>query len=595
MLKRFILNALSSFVGAWLAIVLAGISIVMLLVGMIGNLALSSGTSERVTSRSILKLSLNGEIIETESVNSLNPMAIVQGDLEKPQALNVIVAALKQAANNKDIVALYLDCGNVAASPATLNAIREAVVDFKKSGKPVYAYGDNLSTGTYFVASAADRIYMCPDGELSMKGLGTMSLYMKDLFDKVGVQFQVVKVGTYKSAVEPYIMQEMSEPARAQLDTLFGNMWRYIRKGIASSRKGITPAQIDSLITVRNISFGPASQAVSSGLVDSLIYGRAVAQRFAWVTGQDPEDVNFVSPSTLVAQVPWGQAYSSKNCIAVLYACGEIEDGNPSAIDYQTLVPIITQLADDEKVKGMVLRVNSPGGSAFGSAQIGEALDYFQSKGKPLAVSMGDYAASGGYWISSCADKIFADPLTITGSIGIFGLIPNFSGLASKLGVNPVLVSTTPAANFPNGVKPMDERQLGVLQAYVDRGYEQFVGRVAKGRKMSVQAVKRIAEGRVWDAQSARRIGLVDSLAGLGTAIEWVAKKADIYSKYEIAAYPKYEPGLLEMLPAGKEIKQEVAKAQEPDPDAVLMKYVRKILARNKVQARMIPVIVTLN
>lgn len=595
MLKRFVLNALSSFVGAWIALLLAGIASVILFFGMVGSIASFSMEGESVKSKSILKISLKGSIDETETANRPDPMAMLQGDMERPQTLNIIVESLREAADNKNIAAVFLDCGVVGASPATLNVIRDAVLEFRKSGKPVYAYGDSMTLGSYFVATAADRIYMNPDGEIMMQGLGSTSIYMKDLFDKLGIQFQVVKVGTFKSAVEPYIMQEMSEPARAQLDTLFGNMWKYIRKGIAERRDQLTAEEIDSLVSVRNISFSPMTEALRAGLVDSLAYGRTINDKFAAVTGQKPDEVNYVSPTTLVAQVPWTSAYGAKNQIAVLYACGEIIDGNSSAIDYNTLVPVIVKLADDDKVKGMVLRVNSPGGSAFGSAQIGEALDYFQSKGKPLAVSMGDYAASGGYWISSCADIIFADPLTVTGSIGIFGLIPNVSGLASKIGINPVTVATNPSAVFPTLMKPLDERQLAVMQAYVNRGYSQFVNRVAKGRHMSVNAVKKIAEGRVWDAMTARRIGLVDSIGGLAKAVEWTARKADIYSKYEIAAYPKYEPGFWDMVASGVASNQTVEKLTAAKREEIMMDYVRELLGRHRVQARMLPVKITLN
>lgn len=594
MLKRFLMNMLSSFVGAWLAIILFIIAGIMLLFSMVGSIALSNN-AEQLKSKSVLRIYLDGEIEEVETPSGPDYTALVRGNLERPQTLNVLVESLKEAARNKNIAALYLECGSLVASPATLDALREEILEFKKSGKPVYAYGDAMTTGSYFVASVADRVYLNPQGSLEMSGMNSTVLYMKDLFDKLGVQFQVVKVGTFKSAVEPYILNSMSEPARAQMDTLLNNMWGYIKQSISKTRKGVTPQLIDTLVSVKNITFSPSELAMKSGLVDSLIYGRMVNSKFASITGQKPEDVNYVSPSTLVSQVPWSTSYGSKNQIAVLYACGEIVDGNPKAIDYQTLVPLIVKLADDENIKGLVLRVNSPGGSAFGSDQIGEALDYFQSKGKPLSVSMGDYAASGGYWISSCADIIFADPLTITGSIGIFGLLPNFGGLASKLGINPQTVSTNPGAAFPTGYAAMDERQLQVMQRYVDRGYEEFVGRVAKGRRMSVASVKNIAEGRVWDAISAKRIGLVDSLGNLQKAIEWTAKKANVYDKYDIAAYPEFEPTFWNMLPAGTAVSEAITEIAKPRPDEIMMEYARRILNQHRIQARMLDMKVQFN
>lgn len=588
MLKKFFLNTLSSFVGAWLALVLVVVSSMILLFGMIGSgIASEMGDAEQLKSKSILTIDLSGAISERESATAPDLTSLVQGNLSKPQNLNVIVEALAEAARNRDITAVYLKCGALEASPAACYTIRRAVLKYKESKKPVYAYADTYTTGTYLIASAADRVYMNPQGMMEMQGMSSTVLYYKDLLDKLGVEFQVVKVGTFKSAVEPYIMNSMSDPARAQMDTLLGNMWGVIKKNISETRKGVTPQEIDSLVSKAYITFAPAKTSVEAGLVDSLVYERTINAKFATLTGQDVDDVNFVSPGTLVKQVPWSTAYGSKNRIAVLYAVGEINDVSQDGINYHYLVPIITELADDDNVKGMVLRVNSPGGSAFGSDQIGEALDYFQSKGKPLAVSMGAYAASGGYWISACADKIFANPLTITGSIGIFGLIPNVKGLADKLGVNPQTVSTNPNAQFPSLTESMTDEMKGVMQQYVNRGYEDFVGRVAKGRKMSVPAVKRIAEGRVWDAVSAKRIGLVDSIGSLNDAIEWVASKAKILDKYNVAAYPEYKPSFWDMLPSNLSSMTAMRQMLEPKPEEMMIMKMCELLRRERIQARM--------
>lgn len=588
MLKKFFLNTLSSFVGAWLALVLVVVSSMILLFGMIGSgIASEMGDAEQLKSKSILTIDLSGAISERESATAPDLTSLVQGNLSKPQNLNVIVEALAEAARNRDITAVYLKCGALEASPAACYTIRRAVLKYKESKKPVYAYADTYTTGTYLIASAADRVYMNPQGMMEMQGMSSTVLYYKDLLDKLGVEFQVVKVGTFKSAVEPYIMNSMSDPARAQMDTLLGNMWGVIKKNISETRKGVTPQEIDSLVSKAYITFAPAKTSVEAGLVDSLVYERTINAKFATLTGQDVDDVNFVSPGTLVKQVPWSTAYGSKNRIAVLYAVGEINDVSQDGINYHNLVPIITELADDDNVKGMVLRVNSPGGSAFGSDQIGEALDYFQSKGKPLAVSMGAYAASGGYWISACADKIFANPLTITGSIGIFGLIPNVKGLADKLGVNPQTVSTNPNAQFPSLTESMTDEMKGVMQQYVNRGYEDFVGRVAKGRKMSVPAVKRIAEGRVWDAVSAKRIGLVDSIGSLNDAIEWVASKAKILDKYNVAAYPEYKPSFWDMLPSNLSSMTAMRQMLEPKPEEMMIMKMCELLRRERIQARM--------
>ncbi len=586
MLKKFFLNTLSSFVGAWIALVLFGVVGVIVAVGLVVGM---HGTDEvaSVKKHSILTLELSGSIVESETPSSINYTVLMSGGIEKPQTLNVIVEGLKEGADNKNIDALYIKCGAALASPATFNAIREAVKEFKKTGKKVYAYGDVYTLGTYYVASVSDKIFLNPYGEIAIQGLGSTSMYLKGLFDKLGVEFQVVKVGTFKSAVEPYISTQMSEPARAQLDTLFSTMWDFMKDGICDNRKKLSGSEIDSLVN-NGLMFSTADFAAESGFVDEVVYERVMDERLAKLIDVDKKKLNFVSPSTLIGQLPWTDAYSSKNNIAVLYATGEIVDGASTGINYQKLVPIITQLADDDKIKGLVLRVNSPGGSAFGSDQIGEALDYFQSKKKPLAVSMGDYAASGGYWISCGADRIFADPLTITGSIGIFGLIPNVKGLSDKLGINPQSVSTNPAADFPTLFTPMDEKQLSIMQKYVETGYDRFIKRVATGRKMTEAKVRQIAEGRVWNAMKAKEIGLVDELGSLKDAIEWTAKKADIYSKYDVSVYPVYEPSFWDVISMGDIEAVRMMKAvSDGDFDEAGMHIAMKILSRSRILARM--------
>ncbi len=586
MLKKFFLNTLSSFVGAWIALVLFGVVGVIVAVGLVAGM---HGTDEvaSVKKHSILTLELSGSIVESETPSSINYTALMSGGIEKPQTLNVIVEGLKEGADNKNIDALYIKCGAALASPATFNAIREAVKEFKKTGKKVYAYGDVYTLGTYYVASVSDKIFLNPYGEIAIQGLGSTSMYLKGLFDKLGVEFQVVKVGTFKSAVEPYISTQMSEPARAQLDTLFSTMWDFMKDGICDNRKKLSGSEIDSLVN-NGLMFSTAEFAAESGFVDEVVYERVMDERLAKLIDVDKKKLNFVSPSTLIGQLPWTDAYSSKNNIAVLYATGEIVDGASTGINYQKLVPIITQLADDDKIKGLVLRVNSPGGSAFGSDQLGEALDYFQSKKKPLAVSMGDYAASGGYWISCGADRIFADPLTITGSIGIFGLIPNVKGLSDKLGINPQSVSTNPAADFPTLFTPMDEKQLSIMQKYVETGYDRFIKRVATGRKMTEAKVRQIAEGRVWNAMKAKEIGLVDELGSLKDAIEWTAKKADIYSKYDVSVYPVYEPSFWDVISMGDIEAVRMMKAvSDGDFDEAGMHIAMKILSRSRILARM--------
>ncbi len=590
MLKKFFMNALSSFIGAWIALVLFGVVAVLVCIGLFAKLGVSASQGESVAKGSILTIELEGVIAEREIPTDFDYMSLLQGDVKRPQTLTSLVTAIGEGKENKNISALYLKCKGVSASLATLNTLRAAVADFRASGKKVIAYADNYSMGDYYVASAGDKVYINPAGAVELKGIGGTSIFMKGLFDKLGVKFQVVKVGTYKSAVEPYILTEMSAPARAQLDTLYGSLWAQVREELAKSRKKLSSASIDSLVSRDFVFLQPASFDVKAGLVDVAYYERSMDSIIAAVTGKNKDKLNFVSPSAMLGQTDWGQAYGSKKQVAVLYACGEIVDGGgPSTINYEKLVPQIVKLAEDDNVKGMVLRVNSPGGAVFGSEQIGEALDYFMSKGKPLAVSMGDYAASGGYWISCCADRIFANPMTITGSIGIFGLIPEAQGLAEKIGVNPQLVATNPGAAFPSVFYPMTDRQYAAMQSYVEKGYDKFVARVARGRKMPESKVRVIGEGRVWGAAKALEIGLVDELGDLQDAVKWTAGKADMAQSYDVALYPTIESTVWDMMPelTGMKMQDALQRALSGDYTELAVRFARNVLQQKPVQARM--------
>lgn len=547
MVKKFFRDLLASFMGAWIALLLFGAVATIVVFGIIGSLGNSE--PETVKPNSILYLQLEGDIEETERPFSVQMMDMIRNDRSKVQALNTLVRGIEEGIENRDIKVLYIECRGVAAAPATLHALRDAVLKFKKSGKKVIAYGDYLTQGDYYVASVADRLYLNKMGNVTLTGLSGTSLYYKDLLDKLGVKMQVFRVGTYKSAVEPVISNEMSEPARAQMDTLFNTMWGFMRDEIASARK-LKPAQIDSVVN-SNIMFRTAETARKYGLVDSLITSRQVDGILAREVKEDEKNLNYVAPALLAEQANVFNNVGAPDQVAVLYAVGEIAEGSESGIDCETLVPVITELADDDNVKAMVLRVNSPGGSVFGSAEIGEALEYFQSKKKPIVVSMGDYAASGGYWISCHANKIFADPLTLTGSIGVFGMIPDISGLMGKLGVTPQTVSTNPGSRMPNLFEPLTESQSAAMQQSIEEMYRLFVNRVATGRKLSDAKVRNIAEGRVWSAITAKKIGLVDQLGSLDEAIEEAAKLAKIAGNHSVVNYPQTDNSLLNALQNG--------------------------------------------
>lgn len=594
MLKKFFLNLLSSFVGAWLALVLFCVVAVIVVVGVIARFGDDGDAmSVKVTSDSVLVLDLEGTIIETPEAGQIDFLSLAMGDKETPTALNVLVDGIREAGLSKDIKAMYIKCGHPAASPATLNAIRQAVADFRKTGKKVYAYADLMTMGDYFVASQADSLFLNPGGMVEISGLGGTSLFYKDFLDKIGVKMTLVKVGTFKSAAEPYIANEMSAPARAQLDTLYGNMWGYIGREVAKGRKNLDDGALNKAAD-EFIMFKTPKEILEQGYVDRLVYERQMDDIIGRLVGKDGEDVRYYTPESLSENSDWGKGYHHKSQVAVLYATGEIAEYSRTGIDCYKLVPQITALADDDNVKALVLRVNSPGGSVFGSEQIGEALDYFKSKGKPFVVSMGDYAASGGYWISCTADRIIADPLTITGSIGIFGLFPSAEGLAKKLGITPQTVSTNPGKTISIFKDPTAE-QLGVLQAYIDNGYDRFVKRVAKGRKMKESRVRQIAEGRVYDGGQALSLKLVDQIGSLDDAVKAAVTLAGLKEdKYKVSIYPKYKPDVWDILKAQglDQLNQSISKISGDNPESMLIRETARLLRSNPLQARMNPLYV---
>lgn len=593
MLKKFFLNFFSSFIGAWVALGLFGITVVIVVISLLAKAGVSEGTAESIIKHSVMTIELTGEIIERETPAELDYMQLIRGEMTSPNTLTSLTSAIREAADNKDVDMIYLKCGGLSAGPATLRALRQELIDFKKSGKKIYAYGDGYGLGDYYVATVADSLFINPDGGVNVNGISGGTLYFKDLLDKIGIQVQIVKVGTFKSAVEPYISNEMSQPARAQLDTLYGNMWNLMASEICTGRP-FKASHLNDLINKDFLQLQDGVYAERNKLVDKAVYERTMNSRIASAVGVDEKKLNFVSHSTVAAKADQSSFFDKGKHIAVLYATGEIMEGSKTGINCEVLVPVITDLADDDDVLGMVLRVNSPGGSVFGSEQIADALAYFQSKGKPLAVSMGDYAASGGYWISCHANRIFADPLTITGSIGIFGMIPNASGLARKAGVTPQFISTNPDADFPSLLRPMTEAQLAAMQKMIEVGYDKFLTRVASGRKMSKQKVAAIAEGRVWDGKTALSLGLVDDLGGLYEAREWLRSQLPEKDREKcgVRSYPTLEPTFWDMVKISSQSDMRIALIKEAAgfvPEAEYAVEVANILRRKPIQARMAP------
>lgn len=545
MMKKFLLVVCGSFVGVFLALMIFMISSIVFSVALMSMGSKMSSATAAVEKNSILHINLEGVIDERSASGSVDMMSLMQGGIEQSLSLNTLVAAIKNAKENDKIKGIFLECNGAGAAPATSEALRAALKDFKQSGKFIYSYGyEGYTQGNYYLASVADSMFLNPEGSVDLHGMASATPYMKKLMDKLGVKMQIIRVGTFKSAVEPYMLENMSEANRLQTSVYLGNIWQAMTDSIALDRK-MTRAQLNQYVDSITVTM-TADSLVKHHLVDKLLYADEMESTLKRVCGlKDDDDLRLVTPDMLVPDV---EESVSGDKIAVLYACGEIDGsagvmGSADGIDSEELSDEIKKLKDDDDVKGLVLRVNSPGGSAFGSEQIWHALDDFKKSGKPFAVSMGDYAASGGYYISSGAQRIFAERTTITGSIGIFGMIPSYEdAIKNKLGVNVEVVKTNENADMGVMGKELTPFQLNALQNMVNNGYELFTRRCADGRHVTQDSIKHIAEGRVWDGMSAKQRGLVDEFGGIKEAVKWVATKAGLKDgKYKTQNYPALE------------------------------------------------------
>lgn len=571
MMKKFILTVCGSLVGAFLALVLFGLCAVAVSFSIMAAFAKSEVQS--IQDHSMLYIKLSGPIAErsADASAAASVMAMVQGQ-NGTSSLSDMVKAIEVAKTEKKIKGIYLDCQGAQASAATMRSLRNALLDFKASShKPVIAYGyQGYSQGDYYVATVADSVLLNPVGAVDVHGLAAVTPYFKTLLDKVGVKMQILRVGTYKSAVEPFMLDSISPANREQQSLFLGNVWRVMAGEMARSRD-IAPAQFNAMADSLMLTMtAPALKA--SKLIDGTCYKPEMEDKIRRIAGlEQDDDLRLASPELVASHYDNGS--NKDGIVAVVYAVGEIDGSDgPMAdgenIDSEKLVATIEELRNDDDVKGLVLRVNSPGGSAFGSEQIWRALEQFKRAGKIFAVSMGDYAASGGYYISCGAQRIFADSTTITGSIGIFGMIPCAQELIeNKLGVHMGVVKTNANADMATdyGIvsKAMTPVQLAAMQNYINRGYDLFTQRVASGRGVSQDSIKKIAQGRVWDGISARRIGLVDQFGSLADAVDWVAKKASLNTGYyEVKEYPDLEVDLRAMLSSLYGMKQQERLAQ---------------------------------
>lgn len=582
-MKQFFTYVLATIAGIWITAIIAIIgSILMAIIMMAAGM---SSSTPSISSHSILHINLDGVIEERLEGRSI--MDRLYGVGEDQLSLKDIVKSIRHAKDDSKIDGIFIDCKGGTGGSATIAYIREALTDFKESGKWVVAYGDAYSQQNYFVATAADSLWVNPVGLVDVHGVGGSLTFYKGLLDKLDVEVQVIKVGTYKSAVEPFILTEPSEANRQQIRSYITPIWNYITENIASSR-GVSTASVNQWADSILITCDP-KLLPGMGVATSLRYRHEAEEWMKEQTDRDKdENLRLVSPSTYVNTI---KDKKSSTRIAVLYATGDIVDNGNEGIVGNKMAPLILDLANDKKVDALVLRVNSGGGSAFASEQIWEALEQFKATGKPFYVSMGDVAASGGYYISCGADKIYCQPVTITGSIGIFGMIPSIKGfLNDKLGITTADIMTNPNANI-GIINPMTPIQRAAMQKMIDRGYETFTSRCAEGRNMPIDSIKAIAEGRVWDGVTAKRIGLVDELGNLDDCIADLAT-ANGYLKYELVEYPRTNKEWWEeILDESASIKQAMIR-KELGAAAPYYDAVKKISKMEHVQCRMQEVVI---
>lgn len=507
------------------------------------------------------------------------------GQDQEPQiGLDDVLSSIKKAKENDKIKGIYIHAGAFSAGGASIKEIRNQLLDFKESGKFIISYADIYTQGCYYLSSVADKVILNPQGNLDLHGLAATPMFYKGLLDKIGVEMQIFKVGTFKSAVEPFMLDKMSDANREQLSAYINDAWNTIITDISSSRN-ISPEKLN-VLTDSLPTFREASVMLANGMVDTLMYETGVKEYLKnLLEVEKVKDVHLASVNDITT-VPAVKGDKSEDIIAVLYAEGSITDGSGrEGITSKRYVKEIEKLRDNDKVKAVVFRVNSGGGSAYASEEIWEAVGLLKAK-KPVVVSMGDYAASGGYYISCNANKIIAQPNTLTGSIGIFGMFPNIEGLTKKIGVSVDVVKTNKYSDFGNMTRPMRDDEKVILQSYIERGYDLFLTRCSDGRGIPKDSLDMIAQGRVWTGNKALEIGLVDEIGGIETAIKEAAKLAEL-ENYSLRDFPRKVDFFEAFLSNQKEELTTKALKDYLGADYEYFKILKEIKEQDFVQARM--------
>ena len=559
-----------------------GIGVYFLFCGILSLLMgdMMSTPTTVLEENTIYRIDLKGALVDQAAEE--NPFDALTSELTGQSStttvgLNDLLNNIALAKDNDKILGIYLKGGSLSAAPASAKTLRDALLDFKQSGKFIIAYADSYSQTNYYIASVADKIYLNAVGIVAWDGLSAEKMYFTRVMEKIGVEMQILKVGTFKSAVEPYFRTSMSAEDRKQTEQYLTGIWSEMKTAVAANRK-MTVEQLDKYAD-ECMSLQPQHKYVDYGFVDTLVYIQDMDTVLRMYAGT--QDYNTLSHSKMTNVERVKNKATDK--VAVLYAEGAIYDSGKEGIVEGKILKQIKKIHDNEDVKAVVFRVNSPGGSADASEQIWHAVRTLQAKGLPVVVSMGDYAASGGYYISCSADYIYAEPTTLTGSIGIFGTVPNFSKLMDKVGLDVDGVSTNKHATLTTNAiyKGMNKEEMALMQSMVERGYDLFTKRCADGRGMSQDDIKKIGEGRVWLGKDALEIGLVDELGNINNAIAKAAELAGL-GEYAIVDYPEKKDPLEELLKM----------FDTTTPEERLMLKVREFVSEPRIMALMPEVIV---
>lgn len=540
-MKEFLRSTLATITG----VLICGFIFIILGVTMLAGFVASSESETIVMPNSVFTLELKGTIQERYQPS---PVDQFFEDQISTYGLEDILNSIQKAKEDEQIKGIYLHTGALACSTASLQAIHRALADFKQSGKFLIAYADMYTQGGYYLASVADKVIVNPVGSLSWHGLASETMFLKDFLAKIGVKMQIFRVGTYKSAVEPMTNTEMSPANREQTQAFLESTWKSIVSDVAASRN----ISVDSLnlLADQNMDLRPAEDYVRCGLADTLMYKDEVLSYLKSLAGLTEEDnLHTLSLDEMTRVKSVTPKSKTRDVVAVYYAYGEIDNGSSydEGINSEKVAKDLRDLRKDKNVKAVVLRVNSPGGSAYGSEQIWREVTLLKAE-KPVVVSMGDYAASGGYYISCAANKIVAEPTTLTGSIGIFGMMPDASELlTNKLGLHFDGVKTHKMADMGSMSRPFNAEESALMQQMVNQGYALFTKRCAEGRNIPLEELCKIAEGRVWTGSMAKELKLVDELGGLDTAIQLAAELGKV-KDYKLKSYPTKQDFLTELL-----------------------------------------------